>query len=297
MIDFRPVELQDRAWIVPIVRAGGVRISGVSFGILYGWRDSFGPWAARFGDQLLLHLPAGRGWYFWPVGAGDKTAALDAMRADAAERGRPFRLIQVPEEALGEATAYFGGAADVSLDLGYSDYVYDVDKLIALSGHAYHAKKNHLNRFKAENDWTFEPLSAANLAECRAMAAQWFAENPSEKIERYDNEVAAIHRCLDDYEAMGLEGGLIRTQDGVVAFTMGELLTADTFDSHFEKAHAYINGAYAVINQQMAAYVRQKYPDVKYINREEDMGIPALRQAKLTYRPAFLVDKYTVAPL
>ena len=95
---------------------------------------------------------------------------------------------------------------------------------------------------------------------------------------------------------MGLDGGILKTQDGPVAFTMGELLSEDTFVSHFEKALYSVNGAYAAINQQFAVHITEKYPNVVYINREEDMDIESLRKAKLSYRPEFLVHKYTAVP-
>ena len=83
-------------------------------------------------------------------------------------------------------------------------------------------------------------------------------------------------------------GGLIRAEGKVVAFTLGERLTEDTFDVHFEKAYADVQGAYAMINRE---FVRRELSDYTYINREEDMGIPGLRQAKLSYQPDSLVEK------
>jgi len=58
---------------------------------------------------------------------------------------------------------------------------------------------------------------------------------------------------------------------------------------HVEKAFTDIHGAYTIINQQFAENEAAGYD---YINREEDMGIENLRQAKLSYQPDILLEKY-----
>jgi hypothetical protein len=76
-----------------------------------------------------------------------------------------------------------------------------------------------------------------------------------------------------------------------VAMTMGSFLSGDTVDVHFEKADRDYPGAYAVINRAFARRIREEYPDVKFLNREEDMGLEGLRKAKLSYYPHHMVEK------
>ena len=58
---------------------------------------------------------------------------------------------------------------------------------------------------------------------------------------------------------------------------------------HLEHADTDYVGAFAMMNQQFLAH---EWQDYTYVNREEDMGIPGLRKAKESYRPAFMVKKY-----
>jgi hypothetical protein len=67
---------------------------------------------------------------------------------------------------------------------------------------------------------------------------------------------------------------------------------ADTFDIHFEKAREDVDGAYAAVNCEFARYLRLKYPEIAYLDREDDLGLEGLRKAKLSYNPHHLVGKH-----
>ena len=73
------------------------------------------------------------------------------------------------------------------------------------------------------------------------------------------------------------------------AFTFGERAGKNTAVIHVEKADPDIRGLYTAINKE---YIAHEWPDVTYINREEDMGKEGLREAKESYKPAFMVKKY-----
>jgi len=80
-------------------------------------------------------------------------------------------------------------------------------------------------------------------------------------------------------------------KDNILAMTMGSFLSADTFDVQFEKAAEGYDGAYAVINREFARHLHEKYPNLKWLNREDDLGLEGLRQAKLSYCPDRLIEK------
>ena len=80
----------------------------------------------------------------------------------------------------------------------------------------------------------------------------------------------------------------------LVGFTVGEVISSDTFCTHFEKTYTDIDGAYTMLCREMARMVMAKHPDVRYVNREDDMGNPALRTSKLSYKPEEILIKYIV---
>ena len=105
-------------------------------------------------------------------------------------------------------------------------------------------------------------------------------------------ERAALNKALSNMELLKIEGIALMEEGRVLAMTMGSRLSEDTFDVHFEKALDTEEGAYARINQAFAGYLMEKYPAVRYLNREDDMGLEGLRKAKLSYHPVRLTEKY-----
>ena len=75
-------------------------------------------------------------------------------------------------------------------------------------------------------------------------------------------------------------------------FSTRQSVLLRALDIHFEKALSAYPGAYAAINQAFASYLQNKYPALAYLDREDDMGIPGLRRAKLSYHPDHLVENY-----
>ena len=75
----------------------------------------------------------------------------------------------------------------------------------------------------------------------------------------------------------------------VIAFTLGCQASDDMYVVQIEKADHTIDGAYQMINQQ---FVKRNCLDVKYVNREEDLGLEGLRKAKQSYRPVMMGVKY-----
>ena len=168
-----------------------------------------------------------------------------------------------------------------------------MEKLVLLPGRKLHAKRNHINFFIENNDWTFEPITRENLGECRKMNEEWYREKGQSCNAGLANERRAVDKCFENYSELGLEGGLLRASGRIVAYTIGEPLNSDTYVIHVEKAFSSIRGAYQMINREFASYIRDNHPHIIYVNREDDMGDKGLRRAKLSYYPDRMIEKYT----
>ena len=227
--------------------------------------------------------------FTFPVGAHDPKAAFDQVVDYFEESNLPFAMYMVEPEMFEMIERWYPGMYKIEYDRDAADYLYKQETLASLAGSKLHAKRNHINRF-LENypDYEYARIDEENWEECMALERAWEKENNPDGEGDKENEERIIAYALEHRKLLGMTGSLIRAEGKVVAFTLGEPITADTFDIHFEKAYADIQGAYAMINRE---FVRRELSAFTYINREEDMGIPGLRKAKLSYHPACMVEK------
>lgn len=287
MLEFKEVELEDRGIIQKYLAQERFFISDVSFVNLFLWRKARKIAYAIVCDCLLIQTTyvGEKPFYFFPIGAGDKRRVVELLlEQDSALEFHSLELAWV--EFLRE---HFTGIFDFELNRDRSDYVYDVQELISLSGRKYHKKKNHLNKFlQTYPQFVFERISVENSAEVLGVWGEWFGmiEAPSVGLV---NENLGIVEVLGAWGELPIEGGLVRVDGRIVAFSFGEVMSSEMAVIHIEKADSSVAGAYQIINQQLLANV---FSHVKYANREEDLGIEGLRRAKMSYNPVFLVEKY-----
>lgn len=289
MIDFKPAQLSDKPWVDELLSYHNYRGSEYCFGTYYIWKQAFRLKIARVGDCFTAISEGNPTMYLFPCGTGDIVPVLDALRADAAERGLPFILYGITDETKALLETVSPGAYTYQPNRDAFDYIYNTSDLISLSGKKYHGKRNHIARFKGNNDYVYEPITPQNIPDCIKMNEEWCHRNGCSESESLQEEGCAVRQALLNFDALGFVGGLLRVDGRVVAYTVGERLTNDTICVHFEKAFSEIQGAYPTINQEFASHAMQEY---LYANREEDMGLEGLRRAKESYHPAILLTKY-----
>lgn len=291
MLDFQTVSLPMRGELQKILYNVPDPGCECTFANLYLW----GPQrvAVEDGFVFVLTKHAGADSYFLPIGMGDLKTAVQRLAQDAKKRGIPLSMYAVTEHTrLMLETAFPGVFCYYEVRSGF-DYIYDIDRLAELRGRKLQAKRNHIHRFEnACPDAKIIEIDRALLPRCREMISKWYAKHEGGADEDFTAEKQALDRLLADFEALGFEGLAIENDGELIALTMGNRIRETVFDVNFEKAFADIPGAYAYINRAFAAHLREKYPQLKLLNREDDMGMEGLRKAKLSYYPDLLFKKY-----
>lgn len=290
-IDFTPITPGDKADYERYLVGEGERGCEIDFANLYLWgRQSF----ARVGGCVLVFSQFDRrSVYPYPIGNGDIKAALDAIIADSRARGIPCRITGLGATARATVEALYPDKFRFHTDEGSFDYVYSIDDLADLKGKKYHGKRNHIHRFNEYfPDCRVEPINEQNLPRVEKMAEEWFTERLRENPNGdYHMERAALKKAFSHMSELSLDGIALVNGDEVIAFTIGSRMYGDIYDVHFEKAKAGAEGAYTAVNFEFAKYIRAKHPDIRFLDREEDMGIEGLRKAKRSYHPHHLIEK------
>ncbi len=222
--------------------------------------------------------------YAFPVG-GDTAAAVERILLHCRENGEEARFSFVPASLLPKLP---GGRAEKLS--GWSDYVYAADSLATLSGKKLHKKKNRFNKFVADHpEHELVPITAETLPEAVDFYKKYCDEAGFADPRLYA-ERAAIERVFAEFGKLGIFGAVLRAEGRCVGFSVGDRV-GDTLYIHFEKADKSVEGAYEALN---CLFVRENAAGCAYVDMEEDMDEPGIRQAKTAYNPVMLIDKYEV---
>ncbi len=293
---FKNIELSDKEWVDPLLAVSAFRATEYCFTSLYTWAMHFNTKIGRYGDFLLIRSESKDSMhYIFPAGEGDLKEVLLMMEEDADRHGKRFEL-SVSMENIDRVKEALPGRYEFTPVRDSFDYIYDAQALISLSGKKYQPKRNFISRFKELPDWKYESFSYEYpakalplLAECVIMTNEWCRINGCTHSKSMMAEGCAVRSALKHFVELKLRGGLLRVGGRVVAYTIGETIGADCFIVHVEKAFSDVKGAYPMINQ---CFLIHEAESLKYINREDDAGDEGLRKAKLSYNPAFMLEKY-----
>lgn len=291
MIDFKPIKIEDKERYQHYLLDDVDRGCEYSFSNLYLWGRQN---ATILHDHMVLFSQFNRrSIYPYPVGSGDKKPVLDAIIADARERGISCRITSLTAEDKQTLETLYPGMFRFHCDRDGFDYVYAIDDLADLPGRKYQKKRNHCNRFRTDYpDYSVKPLGKDNIQQVQKMLDDWYTAKEQEDPESdFLMERTALNKALRHYEELEMDGLVLFNGEDVLGFTMGSKLAHDTYDIHFEKAWGDVNGAYAIINYEFARYLREKYSEIRFLDREEDMGIEGLRIAKERYFPHHMIEK------
>ena len=280
-MEFHSLTLSDREAMQAVTLNSGRRNCNYTFANLIGWQFLYKTEVCVLKDAVVLRFSYEGERAYMVCTSGNLTREqVTALLTDSGGKLTIYGL----EDSQASALSAFKVQVEPMRD--QYDYIYRRTDLALLQGGHLQAKRNHVNRFRADNPgFEYRPLTAELFDECRRLTGIWQGEK--EASDTIDAERLVMETIFSNWDSLGMIGGSIFVNGRMVAFCYGAAVTHDTFDICVEKADRNIEGAFAIINQQFAAHLPEQYI---YVNREEDMGIPGLRKAKLSYHPEIMLS-------
>ena len=264
-------------------------ISEHSLGFIYGYRKSLKLSISRLNDNLIL-----KGFYnrhnliVSPAGRNKTVETFKACAEYIKKELKTGRIGAIPKAVAMELSA---AGFNPQVDRDDFDYIYRVKELINLTGEKFHAKKNMVNGFIKRYSFEFKPLDSVLVPQCLELQQKWCDLKACKENVEADAEDLMVIELLNNFSHWKLFGGAILIDGKVEAFTILEELNSNTAVGHVEKANTEYRGIYQAINRFAAEKLLCKY---EFVNREQDVGEPGLRKAKLSYNPVGFAEKYYI---
>jgi uncharacterized protein len=301
-MQFTPLGLGDYSRLSGFFTEQKYRLSAYSLPSLIVWSNHI--YEAEYalaesaldGEALIVanqcRLRPGDSYLLLPISPRRNYAPAEL--SDLAQQANLKDFWYVPEDYLERygrdaVESFFLIAEQPELD----EYLYRTEDLAILKGNRYASKRNWINRFSKEYDGRVrvETIKPSAIEECLAFLEEWcraFQCAPDQNESLYCEKQAAI-QALNGIEPLGLQGILVRIDDAVEAFAIASGLTQDIGVLSFEKARSEIKGLYQFLDNACA---KQLFSSYRFINKENDMGLPGLAQSKRSYHPIEKIKSY-----
>lgn len=278
-----------------LMRYAGCRTCDFTVGGIFMWIDYFRYRMAIWNDTLFIQgvtednrtIPC----YSLPIGRMPLREVISMLRRH--NGGGRLRLSAVPGERLPDLLALYPDA-EVSELTDWADYLYEIEPMSTFAGKKLSKKRNHVNRFVSDHpEMVTEPLTVCNMADAAALLHRLASEGERTQAAALEMEYAMD--VLAKMDVYAFEGILLRPSKDAepVAFTVGEV-QGDTLYVHIEKMDHAVPGSGETVSSRFCTLMHGRYPQLKYVNREDAAGDSGLKRSKEAYQPLMLLPKYNV---
>lgn len=289
MLEFKKLTLNDIEIIRPYLEYSRSNNCDNTIGGSVMWADFFNTHYTIVDKTLIFKVNFFEYGECFTVPIGESVShALKLICCYCKDKEIPMQFVAVTDRDLACLETSFKVEKTVLPE--WSDYIYEAEALINLSGRKYHGQKNHMNYFKKTfPNYSFEEINENNIKDVKEFVIR-FAESESKDSLVYEEELKKTKEVLDNNDKYKFFGVLLKVDGEICAFSLGEKVKHTLF-AHIEKADKTKRGSYPMI---MNEFARRFGMDMKYINREENAGDKGLENSKLQYHPCTILNKYFV---
>ena len=289
--DFNPLKIEDKPFFDKHYAKHPPVHSDNLFTTMMSWMEYANYHFAFVGENLVIYSKIKDQIRFRPPSGGFKKDVFDQVLklAEKQESDYPFGIIDLKTK---EWMSKIYPKIEFKDHRDFYEYVYLAENLAELKGSDYAKIRNRLNKFKRNYAYELEKISEDNFDEIREFLKRWCLWKDCESDPVLENERKAILYSMDNFFQLGLSGIAMRINNAVESIAVFERMNPDTAVVHYEKGSPDYDGIYKAINAETAKIILGQ--NIRFINRESDMGISGLRNAKLSYHPHHMIEVFHV---
>ena len=287
--DFKKIDLNDKLIFEKHYQRFPPTHSGELFTTMVSWGEYVEYRYVRIEDSIIILSKSNNEIILHPPSGKFNLDLTKQVLSLAIKENMSFGFIKKLEKNI--LSVHFPSLTFIE-DRDYFDYVYRASDLAELPGTKYGKIRNRLNKFAKNFVYITEEISEKNMDEVNEFLKRWCLWKDCGSNELLENERKAIIYLMSNYFDFNLKGLALRISGTIQAIAVYEKMNAETVVIHFEKGSPDFDGIYKAINMETAQRLRHFVP---YINREEDLGIPGLRKAKLSYHPDHFIEIYNIS--
>lgn len=298
-MEFRTLHLEDKAAVNDVLLPLGRNDSALGFANLYSLTEKYGTQIALEDGVLYVRqldrIP-GAVAYYPPLGTLDIADDVRTLMREAQAEGRRLHLVGLSPKEKEQLEADLPGAFEFSSDRNFADYLYLTKTIAAYEGPGLAKKRRETNKFFQlyGSEASFEPIALDHMDELRAYQQVWFETSRRRGTDEHPLELEHRKILLDmnHFEELDLEGILLRIGGTVEGYAYGSVLPGGAFDVMVLKGNLDFRFVWRALLRELARYCVDK---ATYLNLEEDLGLPGLRENKLSYQPCALMESTKAA--
>lgn len=273
---------------------GLITVSDISFTNMFAWDNVRKYEFSMLNSNIIILITVdGEKQFLCPIGKTKINDTVIACLEYLENEGYEPVMRLVSQEIVNSVTSE---RINKEEDEPNADYLYRIEDLTELKGTHYANKRNDINHVLKNHQGQYRLMMPGLIKYCKTFAKAWFQQRNLQETEHYslEQEYEACVRVLDNFSKLHVFGGVLFIDGEIKGFTIADMMSENMALAHFEKGERDMRGVYSVLWWGLAKYIHRIHPAVEFINREQDLGVGGMRNAKENLHPFIQIRKYTL---
>jgi hypothetical protein len=285
------IQLSHRDALTEAITAQGIKSAEFSLYYLLSWFYTRPAYISRIDNRLILDVESREGCHIFlgPFGTGPIKPAVEKMLTHMESLGCERAIRYIPQTLVDEIKTVMNPIKEVE-HRDYFDYIYSREELAELPGRKFQKRRNQVNRIQRTINPKIKIISKDDVEEIMHCLDLWYEKYGDGDL-FLEMEKESVKRALPMLWTLGGVGVKLEMEEGMCGLSWAIPVTKETWLVPVEKASREVGGMYQYVNWALANNLP---PEVKFLNREADLGIEGLRIAKTRYNPVEFEKKYSL---